>query len=98
MPKPCSQDLRDRVIDAVERGKMSRRAAARHYAVSESVAKTYTSPYVRTARCFASGARDASVINRNGTELGTIGKLSTSAATAGRARPHADAGTLNTSA
>jgi len=38
MPKPCSQDLRDRVIDAVERGKMSRRAAARHYAVSESVA------------------------------------------------------------
>jgi transposase len=30
--------LRDRVIDAVERGKMSRRAAARHYAVSESVA------------------------------------------------------------
>ena len=38
MPKPYSQDLRDRVIDAVERGKMSRRAAARHYAVSESVA------------------------------------------------------------
>ena len=38
MLKPYSQDLRDRVIDAVERGKMSRRAAARHYAVSESVA------------------------------------------------------------
>jgi transposase len=38
MPKPYSQDLRDRVIDAVERGEMSRRAAARHYAVSESVA------------------------------------------------------------
>jgi transposase len=38
MPKPYSQDLRERVIDAVEVGKMSRRAAARHYAVSESVA------------------------------------------------------------
>jgi len=52
MPKPCSQekpcsqdlrdrviqDLRDRVIDAVERGEMSRRAAARGYAISESVA------------------------------------------------------------
>ena len=38
MPKPYSQDLRDRVIDAVERGKMSRRAAARRYEISESVA------------------------------------------------------------
>jgi transposase len=38
MAKPYSQDLRDRVIEAVERGKMSRRAAARHYEVSESVA------------------------------------------------------------
>src|ERR1700679_1682357 len=34
MPKPYSQDLRNRVIDAVERG----RAAARRYAISESVA------------------------------------------------------------
>ena len=38
MAKPYSQDLRDRVIDAVRTGEMSRRAAARHYAVSESVA------------------------------------------------------------
>jgi transposase len=38
MPKPYSQDLRDRVIDAVERGKMSRRAAGRHHEISESVA------------------------------------------------------------
>jgi transposase len=38
MAKPHSRDLRDRVIDAVERGKLSRRAAARHYEVSESVA------------------------------------------------------------
>ena len=37
MAKPYSQDLRDRVIEAVERGKLSRRAAARHYEVSESV-------------------------------------------------------------
>ena len=37
MPKAYSQDLRDRVIDAVERGEMSRRAAARRYAISESV-------------------------------------------------------------
>ncbi len=38
MPKPYSQDLRDRVIDAVEHGGMSRRAAARRYQISESVA------------------------------------------------------------
>jgi len=38
MAKPYSQDLRNRVIDAVRTGRMSRRAAARHYAVSESVA------------------------------------------------------------
>jgi transposase len=38
MPKPYSQDLRDRVLDAVERGEMSRRAAARRYEISESVA------------------------------------------------------------
>ena len=38
MPKPYSQDLRNRVIEAVERGEMSRRAAARRYAISESAA------------------------------------------------------------
>jgi transposase len=38
MTKPHSQDLRNRVIDAVERGEMSRRAAARRYEISESVA------------------------------------------------------------
>jgi transposase-like protein len=38
MPKAYSQDLRDRVIDAVKRGEMSRRAAARRYEISESVA------------------------------------------------------------
>jgi transposase len=43
MAKPYSQDLRNRVIDAVRTGKMSRRAAARHYAVSESVAVKWQS-------------------------------------------------------
>ena len=38
MAKPYSQDLRDRVIDAVKKGEMSRRAAARRYEISESVA------------------------------------------------------------
>ena len=38
MPKPYSQDLRNRVIEAVERGEMSRRAAARRYEISESAA------------------------------------------------------------
>ncbi len=38
MAKPHSQDLRDRVIDAVQRGELSGRAAARRYEISESVA------------------------------------------------------------
>jgi transposase len=55
MPKPYSQDLRDRVIDAVERGKMSRRAAARRYEVSESVAINGLSGLNGTARKSLSG-------------------------------------------
>ena len=38
MAKPYSKDLRDRVIDAVKRGEMSCRAAARRYEISESAA------------------------------------------------------------
>ena len=38
MAKPYSQDLRERVIDAVQRGELSRRAAARRYEISESIA------------------------------------------------------------
>jgi transposase len=38
MAKPYSQDLRDRVIDAVKRGEMSRRTAARRYEIGESAA------------------------------------------------------------
>jgi putative transposase len=50
MAKPYSQDLRDRVIEAVERGKLSRRAAARHYEVSESVAIKWLERLERHAR------------------------------------------------
>ena len=38
MPKPFSQDLRNRVMMLVERGEMSRRAATRRHEISESVA------------------------------------------------------------
>ena len=47
MPKPYSQDLRDRVIDAVERGGMRCRAAARRYEISESVAIKWLDRYRR---------------------------------------------------
>ena len=50
MPKPYSQDLRDRVIDAVERGEMSRRAAARRYEISESRRSNGLSELIGTAR------------------------------------------------
>jgi len=50
MAKPYSQDLRDRVIDAVMRGEMSRRAAARRYEISESVAVKWLERVKRTAR------------------------------------------------
>lgn len=52
MPKPYSQDLRDRVIDAVERDGMSCRAAARRYEVSESIAVKWLE------RCHRDGARE----------------------------------------
>ncbi len=47
MPKPYSQDLRDRVIDAVEKGEMSRRAAARRYEISKSVAVKWLEGFER---------------------------------------------------
>jgi transposase len=47
MPKPFSQDLRNRVIDAVEKGGMSCRAAARRYEVSESTAIKWLERYCR---------------------------------------------------
>lgn len=48
MAQAYSQDLRDRVIDAVEVGGMSRRAAARWYGVSESAAIKWLQRYWRT--------------------------------------------------
>ena len=48
MAASCSQDLRDRVIDAVEVEGMSRRAAARRFGVSESSAIKWVQRYRRT--------------------------------------------------
>jgi transposase len=47
MPKPCSQHLRDRVIDAAERGGMSCPAAAGRYEISESAAIRWLERYRR---------------------------------------------------
>lgn len=48
MAKSYSQDLRDRVIDAVERDGMSRRAAAHRFGVSESTAVKWLQRFRRT--------------------------------------------------
>ena len=47
MPRAYSQDLRDRVIDAVEQEGMSRRAAARRFGVSEASAIKWLQRYHR---------------------------------------------------
>ena len=54
MASAYSQDLRDRVIDAVVRGEMSRRAAAARFGVSESSAIKWVQRFER------SGSRAAS--------------------------------------
>jgi transposase len=54
MASAYSQDLRDRVIDAVARGEMSRRAAAARFGVSESSAIKWVQRFER------SGSRAAS--------------------------------------
>ncbi len=48
MPKAYSQDLRERVIGAVEVDGMSRRAAARRFGVSEASAIKWVQRYRRT--------------------------------------------------
>lgn len=48
MPSSYSQDLRDRVIDAVTLEGMSRRAAARRFGVSESSAIKWVQRHQRT--------------------------------------------------
>lgn len=50
MVKPFSQDLRLRVIAAVEEEALSRRAAARRYRVSESSVVRWLQAYKRTGR------------------------------------------------
>ena len=57
MAKPYSQDLRDRVIDAVTSGGMSRRAAARRYEVSESTAIKWLDRYRRDGARAPTGRR-----------------------------------------
>jgi transposase len=48
MAGPYSQDLRDRVIDAVVQGGMSRRGAAARFGISESVAIKWVERFERT--------------------------------------------------
>lgn len=64
MGKPYSQDLRDRVIDAVERDGMSRREAAKRFGVSDSAAIKWLQRVrdrgIRTA--FAMGGNRCSVL------------------------------------
>ena len=49
MASACSQDLRDRVIDAGGGGEMSRRAAAARFGVSESSAIKWVQRFERLA-------------------------------------------------
>lgn len=54
MPRAYSQDLRDRVIDAVVRGGESRRSASRRFGVSEASAIKWVQRYERAGdRCCA---------------------------------------------
>ena len=48
MAKPYSQDLRDRVLDAVEKDGMSRRAAAERFEISDSSAIKWMERLERT--------------------------------------------------
>lgn len=50
MARAYSQDLRDRVIEAVEIDGMSRRAAARRFGVSESAAVKWLERYRETGK------------------------------------------------
>ena len=76
MAKPYSQDLRDRVIDAVKRGEMSRRAAARHYEISESVAIKWLERVERdgSREAVGHGGHRASKLSRTGLSGGRAGR------------------------
>ena len=64
MTASYSQDLRDRVIDAVMKEGMSRRAAARRFGVSESAAIKWVQRAERTGsrRAMATGGRRPEVL------------------------------------
>jgi transposase len=64
MPRAYSQDLRDRVIDAVVRDRVSRRAAARRFGVSEASAIKWVQHYERTGdrRCRGTGGHRRSKV------------------------------------
>ena len=59
MASADSQDLRDRVIGAVERGEMSRRAAAARFGMSESSAIKWVQRFERSG--FAGGEQDGRI-------------------------------------
>jgi transposase len=64
MPRAYSQDLRDRVIDAVLRGGESRRSASRRFGVSEASAIKWLQRYEREGdrRCAGTGGHRPSKV------------------------------------
>ncbi len=64
MPRAYSQDLRDRVIDAVLHGGESRRSAARRFGVSEASAIKWVQRYERAGerRCAGTGGHRPSKV------------------------------------
>lgn len=64
MPRAYSQDLRDRVIDAVEIGGESRRSAARRFGVSEATAVRWLQRIKRAGdrRCAGTGGHRPSKV------------------------------------
>jgi transposase len=64
MPRAYSQDLRDRVIDAVVRGGETRRGAARRFGVSDASAVKWLQRYERAGdrRCAGTGGHRPSKV------------------------------------
>jgi transposase len=64
MPRAYSQDLRDRVIDAVVCGGESRRSASRRFGVSEASAIKWVQRYERAGdrRCVGTGGHRPSKV------------------------------------
>jgi hypothetical protein len=60
MPKPCSLDLRERVLDAVETG-ASRREAAERFEVSASLGCQMDAALARNRKCSGQADRGGSI-------------------------------------